>query len=150
MKFAKHLAMFAALGTTALSTPAAAAPINAQDMLVSSSPAAASTQRGGIDTISLNFAESARVFSVTLYLPDDSEISVYPAESDTPAAKGKNFSFRLSKPLTAAGQYKISYLLTSKSFKSLNGFIDFEVKESGDTSTDDAALARGAERTSDE
>lgn len=148
MKFAKHLAMFAALG----STPAAAAPINAQDMLVSSSPAAASTQRGGIDTISLNFAESARVFSVTLYLPDDSKISVYPADSDTdtPAAKGKNFSFRLSKPLTAAGQYKISYLLTSKSFKSLNGFIDFEVKESGDTSTDDAALARGAERTSDE
>lgn len=131
MQFARHLSIFASLGAMALSVSAQADPIAAQDMLVSSSPAADSAQRDGISAIALNFAEPAKLISVTLYLPDDSEISVYPSDDDIDAAvtKGKTFNFKLATPVSAAGQYKISYLLTPESFKSLNGFIDFEVPE---------------------
>lgn len=148
MTFAKHLPMFSAFGAMVLSNAAAAAPIAAQQMLVSSSPAAASTQRDAVDTIALNFAEPVRMISVTLNLPDGSEMSVYPSEIDAAATKGKTFNFRLATPVTTAGHYRISYLLTSKSFKSLNGFIDFEVPEAGDTRLSDSASVEEAEKSS--
>lgn len=109
-----------------LASPAAAGKLDARAMLVASTPAKDSTVDAGLDTITLTFAEPADVISVTLRLPDDSAIE---PEPQPVAGRGrqKDFRYRLPAPLVQPGSYTISYLLTSKSFKSLNGFIDFRI-----------------------
>ena len=109
-----------------LASPAAAEKLDARAMLVASTPAKDSTVEAGLDTITLTFAEPAEVISVTLRLPDDSEMAPVP---EAPARRGrqKDYRYRLLAPLEQPGSYAISYLLISKSFKSLNGFIDFQI-----------------------
>ena len=115
-----------------LGSPAAAEKLDARAMLVASTPAKDSTVDAGPDTITLTFAEPADVLSVTLRLPDDSEVG---ALREAPAGRGrqKEFRYRLPAPVTQPGSYTISYLLISKSFKSLNGFIDFKIKGEAET-----------------
>lgn len=116
-----------------LASPVLARKLAPSDMLVASSPAKDSIVAEGIETIVLTFAEPAEVVSVTVRLADDTEVN---AEPETPSLrrKQKQVRYRLPGPLAEAGGYKISYLLTSKSFKSLNGFIDFEITgDSGST-----------------
>ena len=109
-----------------LASPAAADKLDARAMLVASTPAKDSTVGVGLDTIALTFAEPADLISVILRLPDDSEIEPAP---EAPSGRGrqKDFRYRLPAMLEQPGSYSISYLLTSKSFKSLNGFIDFQI-----------------------
>ena len=118
-----------------LASPAAAEQRDARAMLVASTPAKDSTVNAGLDTITLTFAEPAEVISVTLRLPDDSEVD---AAREAPAARGRHTQvrYRIPAPLVQPGSYTMSYLLTSKSFKSLNGFVDFRIK--GEAATDPA------------
>lgn len=118
-----------------LASPAVAEKLDARAMLVGSAPARDSTVETGVDTITLTFAEPAEVLSVTLRLPDDSEVD---AAREAPAGRGRRkvVRYRLPAPLMQAGGYTISYLLTSKSFKSLNGFIDFRI--AGEAASDPA------------
>ena len=118
-----------------LASPAAAGKLDARAMLLASTPAKDSTVEAGLETITLTFAEPAEVISVTLRLPDDSEVD---ATREEPAGRGRQTGvrYRLPVPLTQPGSYAISYLLTSKSFKSLNGFIDFRI--AGEAATDPA------------
>jgi methionine-rich copper-binding protein CopC len=111
-----------------LSVPTFAATPPAK-MLVASAPARDSESKAAVDRVSLSFAEQVELLSVTILLPDESEREVFQASYEPGAAKkkGKAFDFPLAEPLTVPGRYKISYLLTSKSVKSLNGFIDFEI-----------------------
>ena len=116
------LAAFAGM----LASPAVAGKLDPRDMLVASNPAKDSIVAKGVDTIVLTFAEPAEVISVTVRLPDETEVSAEP-ETPSPRGKQRQVRYRLPSPLEEAGGYQISYLLTSKSFKSLNGFIDFEI-----------------------
>lgn len=118
-----------------LASPAAAEKLDARAMLVASTPAKDSTVEAGLVAITLTFAEPAEVISVTLRLPDDSEVV---AAREAPAGRGrqKEVRYRLPAPLEQPGRYTISYLLISRSFKSLNGFIDFQIP--GEAATDAA------------
>lgn len=118
-----------------LVTPAVAQKIDARAMLVASTPSADSIIAVGTDTIELRFAEPAELLSVTLRLPDDGEMT---AERDQDAKPGRQtqFRYRLPAPLEQPGNYSLSYLLVSKSFKSLNGFIDFRIE--GETASQPA------------
>lgn len=109
-----------------LASPAVAGKLDPRDMLVATSPAKDGIVTEGIDTIELTFAEPAEVISVTVRLPDDTEISAQP-ETASRRRRQMQVRYRLPYPLALEGDYSISYLLTSKSFKSLNGFIEFEI-----------------------
>jgi methionine-rich copper-binding protein CopC len=76
--------------------------------------------------IEMTFAEPAEVLSVTLRLPDDSEVSAEPGDTSR-SGKARQFRFRVPEMPNLPGNYSISYLLVSKSFKSLNGFIHFRI-----------------------
>ena len=125
-----------------LASLAAAEKLDAQAMLVASTPAKDNTVEAGLKTITLTFAEPAEVISVTLRLPDDSEVY---AAREAPAGRGrqKEVRYRLPAPLTQPGSYSVSYALISKSFKSLTGFIDFQI--AGDAATDAAREADNQE-----
>lgn len=118
-----------------LASPAAAEKLDPRAMLVASTPAKDSTVEAGLDTITLTFAEPADVIHVFVRLPDDSEVD---ATREAPAGRGKQkaFRYRLPAPLAQPGSYQISYLLISRSFKSLNGFIDFRIP--GEAASDPA------------
>ncbi len=105
----------------------AATPV--AEMLVASTPVQNAQGKAAVVRVSLSFAEQVELLSVTLILPDETERDVYQASYGPGAAKkkGKVFNFPLAEPLTVPGRYKVSYLLTSKSVRSLNGFIDFEI-----------------------
>ncbi len=118
--------MLMAACTAMMASPAVAEKMDPRDMLVASSPAKGSIVAEGIDTIVLTFAEPAEIVSVTVRLPDDTEVSAEP-ETLSLRRKQRLVRYRLPGTLKTAGGYKISYLLTSRSFKSLNGFIDFEI-----------------------
>lgn len=111
---------------------AIAAPAHAADkrdaraMLVASTPTNDSVLDAVPQRIEMSFAEPAQVLSVTLRLPDDSEVSAEP-DDDAKPGKAKQFRFRLPEMPSSPGNYSISYLLVSKSFKSLNGFIHFRL-----------------------
>jgi methionine-rich copper-binding protein CopC len=113
----------------ALASPAAlkaADKLDARAMLVASTPAKDSVLDAVPQQIEMRFAEPAQVLSVTLRLPDDSEVSAEP-DDDTKPGKARQFRFRLPETPSQPGNYSISYLLVSKSFKSLNGFIHFRI-----------------------
>ena len=122
----KRTLMLVALLAGMLASPAMARKLDARAMLVASSPAKDGIVTKGIDTIGLTFAEPAEVISVTVRLPDDTEISAQP-ETASRRRRQMQVRYRLPHPLALEGDYTISYLLTSKSFKSLNGFIEFEI-----------------------
>ena len=111
---------------------ASAAPAHAADkrdaraMLVASTPANESVLDAVPQQIEMTFAEPAEVLSVTLRLPDDSEVSAEPGDTSI-SGKARQFRFRLPEMPSLPGNYSISYLLVSKSFKSLNGFIHFRI-----------------------
>lgn len=111
----------------ALATPAAAEKLEPRAMLVASTPARDSVVVAGTDTIELRFAEPAEVLSVSLRLPDDSEMTAEPEEQAMRGDRKTRFRFRLPQPLQQPGSYSLSYLLVSRSFKSLNGFVDFRI-----------------------
>ena len=122
----KRALMLVALLAGMLASPAMARKLDAHDMLVASSPAKDGIVTKGIDTIILTFAEPAEVISVTVRLPDDTEINAQP-ETGSRRLRQLQVRFSLPSPLATGGDYTISYLLTSKSFMSLNGFIEFEI-----------------------
>lgn len=121
-----RLAIAAAL-IAMLAAPATAQKIDARAMLVASSPAKDGVVTAGTDTIDLAFAEPAELISVTLRLPDDSEMEAEPADGERGKRKTQ-FRYRLPAPIAQPGSYSLSYLLVSRSFKSLNGFIDFRIE----------------------
>lgn len=120
--------LIAAALAGALATPAAAEKLEPRAMLVASAPARDSVVAAGTDTIELRFAEPAEVLSVSLRLPDDSEMTAEPEEQAMRGDLKTRFRFRLPQPLQQPGSYSLSYLLVSRSFKSLNGFIDFRIE----------------------
>jgi methionine-rich copper-binding protein CopC len=128
MKWAVLIASF----VMAVAMPSIAAT-PASHMLVGSTPTKDMQSKAGVDRISLSFAETVELLSVTITLPDQSEQEVFQASYQKGAdrKKGKAFEFPLVTPITTPGRYTISYLLTSKSVKSLNGFIDFEILGDG-------------------
>lgn len=85
-----------------MASPAVAEKMDPRDMLVASSPAKGSIVAEGIDTIVLTFAEPAEIVSVTVRLPDDTEVS---AEPETPSLRRKQklFRYRLPGPLERPG-----------------------------------------------
>ncbi|WP_116970757.1 copper resistance protein CopC [Blastomonas sp. UPD001] len=112
----------------ALATPAAAEKLEPRAMLVASTPARDSVVAAGTDTIELRFAEPAEVLSVSVRLPEDSEMTAEPEEQAMRGDRKTRFRFRLPQPLQQPGSYSLSYLLVSRSFKSLNGFVDFRIE----------------------
>lgn len=124
----------------ALASPALAARLDPATMLVASNPTKDSIVAEGIDTIVLTFAEPAEVISLTVRLPDDTEVSAQP-ETPSGRRKQKQFRYRLPGPLAQDGNHTISYLLTSKSFKSLNGFIEFEIAGHAEPTIPDTSTA---------
>lgn len=126
MKFLRPLAALCAVSTSAVII---AAPVAPDKMLVASMPAEGSMPKASVETISLKFAETVELLNVSLVAPDGSEQQVFVAsfEPDAPKAKGRAFDFSLATPATSPGRYSISYLLTSKSIKSLNGYVYFEI-----------------------
>lgn len=134
----------------------AAEPVSPDKMLVASSPSADGFANAPLETISLSFAEPVRLLSVTLSAPDDSQQEIFQQSyaAKSPKKKGKSFDFALPVAARQPGRYSLSYLLTSKSFKSLNGFVHFEiaVTASGgvpisDLVTPDLIEAQPAERS---
>lgn len=93
-------------------------------MLVSSTPAKGAVLETAPEVIELTFAEPAQVISVTLRLPDDTEVSTEPEDTGK-RGKTKQVRYRLPEAFSQPGEYSISYLLVSQSFKSLNGFVHF-------------------------
>ncbi|ESZ86535.1 MAG: hypothetical protein Q27BB25_13810 [Blastomonas sp. CACIA14H2] len=120
--------LIAAALAASLAAPAAAEKLEPRAMLVASSPARDSIVAAGTETIELSLAEPAEVLSVSLRLPDDSEMTAEPEEGTRPGDRKTRFRFRLPQPLQQPGSYSLSYLLVSRSFKSLNGFIDFRIE----------------------
>ncbi|MFZ5664790.1 MAG: copper resistance protein CopC [Pseudomonadota bacterium] len=120
--------LIAAALAGALATPGAAEKLEPRAMLVASTPARDSVVAAGTDTVELSFAEPAEVLSVSLRLPDDSEMTAEPEAGARPGDRKTRFRFRLPQPLQQPGSYSLSYLLVSRSFKSLNGFIDFRIE----------------------
>lgn len=125
----KMLLPFAALCALPLGPTAIAAPIAPDKMLVASTPAEGDMPKDRVETISLKFAETVELLNVSLIAPDGGEQQVFAAsfEPDAPKTKGRDFDFLLATPVTALGRYSLSYLLTSKSIKSLNGYVYFEI-----------------------
>lgn len=114
---------------SALVSPAAALAadkVDARAMLIASTPAKDAVLETVPQQIELTFAEPAQVFSVTLRLPDDREVEAEP-DADVTPGKARQFRFRLPELTNQPGSYSLSYLLVSKSFKSLNGFIHFSI-----------------------
>lgn len=108
--------------------PAIAAP-SPVNLFAESSPHKGDARTKPLDSITLTFAKPVEIVSVSIILPDESEQSVVAAIYAPGAknAKGKSFAFSLSPPLSTSGSYKISYLVTARGVRSLNGFIDFEI-----------------------
>lgn len=110
---------------------AAPAPrVPADRMLVASTPGTEATIAPGLARVTLRFAEPVRLLDVTIRADDDSgEITVFEADHAQGVAKRKatEFALPLPAPLTARGRYSLSYLLTSRSHRSLNGFVYFTV-----------------------
>ena len=120
--------LIAAALAGALATPGAAEKLEPRAMLVASTPGRDGVVAAGTATIELSFAEPAEVLSMSLRLPDDSEMTAAPEEGTRPGDRKTRFRYRLPQPLQQPGSYSLSYLLVSRSFKSLNGFIDFRIE----------------------
>ncbi len=118
-----------ALSAMLFSTATLAAPLTADKMLLSSTPAADAVTDAPVEAVSLTFAEKAELLSVTLAAPDGMEQEVFQQsfEPGSPKKTGKAFEFALDNAATMPGRYTLSYLLTSGTFKSLNGFVHFEI-----------------------
>lgn len=115
-----------ALALVAFASPAAAGKLDARAILVASTPADDAVLDAVPQVIELAFAEPAQIISVTLRLPDDTEVSAEPEEGDT-RSKAKQVRYRLPAAFSQPGEYSLSYLLVSRSFKSLNGFVHFRI-----------------------
>ena len=79
--------LIAAALAGALATPAAAEKLEPRAMLVASTPARDSVVAAGTATIELSFAEPAEVLSVSLRLPDDSEMTAEPEAGARPGSR---------------------------------------------------------------
>ena len=103
----------------------------AAKMLVQSSPAQDSVQNEAVASVKLDFAEPVELLGVTIYGAPEGVIEAFEKDYSTkkPATKRRTFTIKLPAPLTHAGTYKFSYLVTCKSVPSLNGFIDFTIAE---------------------
>jgi methionine-rich copper-binding protein CopC len=119
------LTAIAALGIVA-SAHAATPPAK---MLVSSSPAKDSVTTDPVSEIALEFAEPVELLGVTIYGAAEGVIEAFEKDyaGETPVKRAKRFAIALPAPLAAPGRYKFSYLVTSASIASLNGFFDFTI-----------------------
>jgi methionine-rich copper-binding protein CopC len=129
MRLTLIAALMLALPAT-LSTAAAYAATNAATLLTASTPEKNASGKELVERVALNFAEEVELYNVTLYQPYGNELVLFETDyaPDTPKKTGRDFSFALPAALTEPGNYKISYLLGTKSIKSLNGFIDFTIE----------------------
>lgn len=120
-----------ALGLVFASTSTLAKKPAANEMLVASTPAKGSVQTATVTAVTLTFAEKVELLDVSLTTPEGGEQAVFKAsyEKGAPKKTGVSFTFDLIPPATGSGSYSLSYLLKSASFKSLNGFVDFDIKE---------------------
>jgi methionine-rich copper-binding protein CopC len=99
-------------------------------MLVTSSPAKDSVTKEPVSEIALEFAEPVELLGVTVYGAPEGVIEAFEKDyaAATPVKPQTSFAIVLPAPLTAAGSYKFSYLVTGKSVASLNGFVDFTIE----------------------
>jgi methionine-rich copper-binding protein CopC len=120
--------------TTAVAIVAAliAVPATAQSVnVVQSFPAKdAVLKEQPLTAVRLEFDKPVELVLLSIYDPSDEEISVYPPDGDASqgTAPAKVFELPLPTALTEVGEYKLSYLVTGKSVKSLNGYIYFELQ----------------------
>lgn len=128
---AKFRLSILALSLVLASTATLAKKPAANEMLVASTPVKGSAQTETITAVTLAFAEKVELLDVSLTTPDGGEQQIFKAsyEEGAPKKEGTSFTFDLIPPATAPGSYSLSYLLKSASFKSLNGFVDFDIKD---------------------
>lgn len=119
----------AALSLAVLVTAAAATP--PAKLLVASSPAEDSVTIEPVTQITLQFAKPVELLSLEIYGAQGGVITAFEKDyaSKAPVKRQQRFSVPLPAPLTAPGSYQLSYLVTSKSVPSLNGFIDFRIED---------------------
>ena len=80
--------------------------------------------------VRLEFDKPVELVLLSIYDPSGEEISIYPPDGDfsQSTAPAKVFELPLPAALTEVGEYYISYLVTGKSVKSLNGYIYFKLQ----------------------
>ncbi|WP_152414614.1 copper resistance protein CopC [Blastomonas sp. AAP53] len=83
-----------------------------------------------LTAVRLEFDKPVELVLLSIYDPSGEEISVYPPDNDfsQSTAPAKVFELPLPAALTEVGRYKLSYLVSGKSVKSLNGYIYFELQ----------------------
>lgn len=83
-----------------------------------------------LTAVRLEFDKPVELVLLSIYNPSGEEISVFPPDGDAPQPKApaKVFELPLPATLTEVGEYYLSYLVTGKSVKSLNGYIYFTLQ----------------------
>jgi len=78
-----------------------------------------------LTAVRLEFDKPVELVLLSIYNPSGEEISVFPPDGDAPQPKAPAKAFELPLPatLTEVGEYYLSYLVTGKSVKSLNGYL---------------------------
>jgi methionine-rich copper-binding protein CopC len=117
---------------TALLTALIAVPAAAQSAkVIQSFPAEEEVlKEQPLTAVRLEFDKPVELVLLSIYNPSNEEISVYPPDGDAPQPKAPTKVFELPLPaaLTEVGEYRLSYLVTGKSVKSLNGLIYFKLQ----------------------
>jgi methionine-rich copper-binding protein CopC len=128
MFLSRRAAIVAALCFTAYTPLQAATP--PAKLLVSSDPVRDSAVKEPVTAITMEFAEPVELLGLTVYGAPEGVIEAFEKDyaSDAKVEPQKRFSIALPAPLSAPGTYKFSYLVTSKSVASLNGFVDFTIE----------------------
>jgi hypothetical protein len=83
-----------------------------------------------LTSVRLEFDKPVELVLLSIYDSSNEEISVYPPDGDAPqsTSPAKVFEVPLPTALTEVGEYRLSYLVTGKSVKSLNGYIYFKLQ----------------------
>lgn len=127
----RQLSMTALAMLAALITVPAAAQSPQSAKVIQSYPAAESVlKEQPLTAVRLEFDKPVELVDLTIYGAPEGEINIYPPDGAAPQSTAPATVFELPLPtaLTDVGDYKLSYLVTGKSVKSLNGFINFKLQ----------------------
>lgn len=119
-----------AMLTALIAVPAAAQNPQSAKVIQSFPAKDAVLKEQPLTAVRLEFDKPVELVLLSIYDPSGENISVYPADGDfsQSTAPAKVFEVPLPTALTEVGEYKLSYLVTGKSVKSLNGYIYFELQ----------------------
>lgn len=111
-----------------LASPTAAAP--SAKLFIGSNPEKDAVLTGPVDALTLTFAKSVEMRSLTITLPDGREQDVVAVNyaSKVKHSKAKQFAYPLRPQLTTPGRYAVSYLIVGPRVPSLNGLITFDIE----------------------